>query len=144
MTEQLSLLDWTPPQAELAFDERDVRAATLEARISRAVSVALGDCRKSRRVVAREMSNILAEDVSEAMLDAYASVARQSHRISVSRFLALVQVTGDRRLLQLLSETMGWAVVEKRHLKLIEAALIREQEDALRRRRKGLMREAGH
>lgn len=142
MPEQLSLLGWTPPQAELSFEERDIRAATLDARIARAVAVALAECGKPRAAIAGEMSAILGEAVSANMLDAYASVARGQHRISVSRFVALMQATGDRRLLQLLAATMGWAVVEKRHLKLIEAAELREQEDFLRRRREAAMREA--
>lgn len=142
MPEQLSLLGWTPPQAEMAFEERDVRAATMEARIARAVSVALSECGKTRAAIAKEMSAILGEAVSTNMLDAYASVARGQHRIGVGRFVALMQATGDRRLLQLLAATMGWAVVEKRHLKLIEVAQLREQEDYLRRRREHAMREA--
>jgi hypothetical protein len=142
MPEQLSLLGWTPSQLDLSFEERDIRAATLDARISRAVAVALADCGKPRAAVAREMSAILAEAVSPNMLDAYASVARGQHRISVSRFVALMQATGDRRLLQLLAATMGWSVVEKRHLTLIEAAELREQEDYLRRRREAAMRAA--
>lgn len=143
--EQLPLLTWTAPQAEMAFDEKSVRGATLDARIARAVSVALSECGKARAAVAREMSAYLGEAVSPAMLDAYASVARAAHRISVSRLMALVHVTGDRRLLQLLAEPMGWAVVERRHLSLIEVALIREREDELRRQREALMRRArGH
>lgn len=142
MGEQLNLLGWTPPQAEMAFDERAVRGSTLAARISRAVAVALAECGKPRAAIAREMSAFLGEAVSAAMLDAYASVARDAHRISVPRLLALVHATGDRRLLQLLAGPMGWAVIEARHLPLIEVALIREHEDELRRRRDALMRRA--
>jgi hypothetical protein len=140
--EQLSLLGWTPPQAELAFEEREVRGATIAARLARAVSIALQGCGKPRGQVAREMSGFLGETVSPAMLDAYASVARDAHRISLPRFMALLHVTGDRRLLQLLAEPQGWAVIEKRHLPLIEVALVREQEDRLRRHREALMHRA--
>jgi hypothetical protein len=139
---QPDLLSWTPPQAEMAFTEGDVRGSTVAARVSRAVAVALTECTKPRAAIAREMSRYLGEDVSPAMLDAYASVARQAHRISVPRLMALVHATGDRRLLQLLAAPMGWAVVEQRHLPLIEVALIREHEDELRRRRDALMRKA--
>lgn len=38
---QPDLLDWTPPQAVGRFDERQVRAATLAQRISRAVAETL-------------------------------------------------------------------------------------------------------
>jgi hypothetical protein len=142
MAEQLSLLDWTPPQAALAFDERRVRAATLHQRLARAVGVALAECGRSRPAVARSMSEYLGEPVSTAMLDAYASPGRDTHRIGAARLLALVHATGDRRLLQLLAEPFGWAVIDARHLALIEAALLREQEDELRRRREALLRRA--
>lgn len=140
--DQPDLLGWTPPQAEMAFDEREVRGASVAARLSRAVSVTLRECPKRRPRIAEEMSAFLGEPVSTAMLDAYASVAREAHRISLPRFLALIHVTGDRRLLQMLAEPMGWAVVERKHLVLIELAAAREQEDALRRRREALARRA--
>lgn len=142
MAEQLSLLDWSPPQAALAFEERRVRAATLHQRLARAVGVALAECGRPRAQVAREMSAFLGEPVSPAMLDAYASPGRDSHRIGAARLMALIHATGDRRLLQLMAEPFGWAVIEARHLALIEAALLREQEDEIRRRREALMRRA--
>lgn len=86
------------------------------------------------------MSGYLGEEVSQPMLDAYASVARDQHRISVTRFIALVHATGDRRLLELLAEPVGLAVIERKYLPLIELAAIREQEDELRKRRKALAR----
>jgi hypothetical protein len=142
MAEQPELFGWSPPQAALAFDERQVRGGTLAAQLSRAVSVALQDAKMSRRVIAQRMSDYLGEAVTPAMLDAYASVARDAHRISMPRFVALVHATGDRRLLELLAQPMGWAVIERRHLPLIEVAAIREQEDELRRRRDALTRKA--
>lgn len=140
--EQPDLLTWTPPQAEIAFDEQDVRGATLSARFSRAIAVALRDCGRPRTEVARAMSDFLGERVSPAMIDAYASVSRDLHRISLPRFAALVHATRDRRLVQMLADAMGWAVVEKRHLPLIAAAALREREDELRREREALMRQA--
>jgi len=141
--DQHDLLGWTPPQATLAFEAADVRGATLDARISRAVSVALQDAKGSRATIAARMSEYLGETISRAMLDAYASVARDQHRIPVARLMALIHATGDRRLLELLAEPMGWAVIERRQLPLIRAALLREREDELRAERKALMRAAG-
>ena len=139
---QPDLLTWEPPQTVLAFEEAEVRGSTLAARISRAVSVALRDCGKPRTQVARLMGEYLGESVSPAMLDAYASVGRDQHRISVPRLAALMHATGDRRLLEMLAEPMGWAVIERRHLPLIRVASLREREDELRREREALMRRA--
>lgn len=139
---QPNLLDWEPPQAEIAFEEREVRGTTFAARISRAVSIALRESGKPRARIAAAMSAFLGDEVSTPMLDAYASVGRDQHNISVARYLALMHATGDRRLLELLAEPLGWAVIERRHLPLIKVAAIRDREDELRREREALMRRA--
>ena len=139
---QPDLLDWQPPEAVKRFPEEQIRAANFSARVSRAVAVALADCDAEREAIAARMSSFLGERVSPAMLDAYASQAREDHKISVPRFLALLHATRDRRLLELLAEPMGWAVIERRHLPLIEVAAIRDHEDELRKRREFLMRSA--
>ena len=140
--EQPDLLSWTPPQVEIAFEEGEVRGSTVSARCSRAVAVALRDCGRTRAEVAQRMSEFLGERVSVCMLDAYASVSRELHRISLPRFAALVAVTRDRRLLQMLAEPLGLAVVEKRHLALIRAAEMREAGERLRREGMTLLRRA--
>jgi hypothetical protein len=139
---QPDLLDWTPPEPVAAFAPEQVRGATLEARIARAVSVALQDSKLTREEIAKQMGAWLGEKVSLNMLNAYASVARQDHPIGLSRFLALVQATGDRRLLELLAEMFGWAVIERRHLPLIEMAAVQERLDELHRTKEALRRAA--
>jgi hypothetical protein len=139
---QPDLLDWQPPQPVARFPEAQVRAASLAGRISRAVAAALHSAEAEREAIAARMSAFLGERVSPSMLDAYASQAREDHRISVPRFAALLHATGDRRLLELLAEPMGWAVIERRHLPLIEVAAIRDREDELRRHREHLTRMA--
>jgi hypothetical protein len=139
---QPDLLDWTPPEPVAAFAPEQVRGATLEARIARAVSVALQESKQPREEIAKQMGAWLGEKVSLNMLNAYASVARQDHPIGLSRFLALVQATGDRRLLELLAEMFGWAVIERRHLPLIEMAAVQERLDELHRTKEALRRAA--
>jgi hypothetical protein len=67
------------------------------------------------------------------MLNGYASEAREQSVITVPRLLALIHVTGDRRLLQLLAEPFAWAVIESRYLPMIELAAVQEHEAKLRR-----------
>lgn len=124
--DQLDLLDWEPQTAVSAFEPQTVRAASLAASISKGVSQALKGCGRRREDVARLMSEFLDETVSEAVLNAYASEAKSDHVINVVRFIALVEVTRDRRLLQLIAERMGWAVVDAKYLSLIELAQLEE------------------
>lgn len=120
--DQLDLLGWAPSEPVVAFDPRTVRAASLAASISKAVSQSLKSCGRPREQVAERMSDYLAEQVSKTMLDAYASEARGEHIINVVRFIALIEATGDRRLLEFIAELFGWAVIERRYLPAIELA----------------------
>lgn len=137
---QMDLLDWQPPQPTAAFPPERVRGATLAARLSRAVAEALNDSPDDRQSIADRMSAYLGERVSKAMLDRYASASAEAHTISLTRFLALVHATGDRRLIEMLAEPEGWTVIERRLLPLIQLAALREREDALRREREALQR----
>ena len=130
---QPDLLDWTPPAATVRFEDRTVRAASLAATLSKAVSTALRDSKIPREEIAARMSQWLGEDVTKNMLDAYASEAREDHVISLPRFMALLHATEDRRLLELLAEPLGWAVIERRYLPLIELASVQGKIDELRR-----------
>ena len=143
---QLSLLEWTPPEPTVRFDEVQVRAATIEARVSRAIAAALKDSVSDRQAVAEAMGEFLGQRVTKNMLDAYASVAREDHPITIARFVALLHATRDRRLRELIAEPLGWAVIDRKMLPLIELAAVQEkqrelhaQADALRRRAKGVI-----
>lgn len=121
--DQLDLLsDWRPSQPLAAFAPETVRGASLAVTISKGVSQALKASGRSRTDTARLMSEYLDEQVSEAMLNAYASEARGEHIINVVRFVALLHVTQDRRLLELIASMFDWAVIERKYLPAIEMA----------------------
>lgn len=118
----LDLLAWAPPEPPRYPEER-VRTSTLRDRISRAVAETLKDCETSRADIATAMGEWLGEEVSENMLNAYASQGREEHTIPYLRLLALAQVTGDVRLLQLGAELFGHTVIENRFQPFIEIGL---------------------
>ena len=122
---QPDLLSWQAPDAAPAFQPRRVRGASLEAAIARAVAETLRLAEMERGEIARRMGQYLGEKVSENMLNAYASEARTEHTISLARFIALLHVTGDARLLNALAEPAGFAAVDRRYLTLIELASLR-------------------
>ncbi len=143
--DQLDLLAWQPPAPVAKFEERRVRAATISVRLALAVSAALKDADArglSREEIARRMSEFLGTHVSRATLDGYASAAREDRVISVPRFVALLHATRDRRLLEILAEPMDWAVIERRHLPLIELAAVQQRREELRRHAESLLRQA--
>lgn len=108
--------------------------AGLERRICSAVGTVLASDKRPREVIAAEMSVLLDEDVSRAMLDAYSSPARADHKVPMSRFLALLVVTGRQDLLDPLLREIGAALlvgdeVKTARLGQIEQLLAELQEE---------------
>lgn len=85
--------------------------AGLERQISGAVGMILASDPRSRGVIAAEMSELLGDEVTRFMLDAYASPARSDHKVCMSRFLALVAVTARHDVLDMLLRPIGAAVL---------------------------------
>lgn len=112
------------PPVRHALPDEALRGACLADRISLAVSWALRACSLSRSEVARRISADLGQVVSVNMLDGYASQARQDHRITLERFMALIAATGQHDLLGLVCAPSGAAAVPDRYVDLIELQLI--------------------
>tara|TARA_B100000678_G_scaffold61754_1_gene50065 strand:- start:1937 stop:2410 length:474 start_codon:yes stop_codon:yes gene_type:complete len=106
-----------PEQIAFAFDAPKpatlpASLAGLEQRICRTVGSLLASDTRSREVIAAEMTVLLDEDVSRAMLDAYASPARTEHKVPMSRFFALVAVVNRLDLFDPLVREIGGALLE--------------------------------
>lgn len=127
---QADLFSWEPPRVVAAYEPDRVRAASLAASLAKGVSAAMRDCAAPRADIARKISAYLGEAVSPDMLDKYASEAADAYIINVVRFVGLIAVTGDRRLLELIAEPFGWAVIERKYLPAIEyAALLAKRKE---------------
>lgn len=136
--ETADLLGWAPPAVTVGFSEDQLRGGAVRSRIARAIGIALRCCDKDRETIAKEMSDALGERVSRAMLDAYASEARTEHRITLERFIALIQVTGCLELLGFVSEQFDHAVVPKKYAPIVELYLLEEHEREVAARKSAL------
>jgi hypothetical protein len=88
--------------------------AGLERRINALAGTALACAAvagKSREVIAAEMSVLLDEPISRAMLDAYSSPARPDHKVPASRLFALLVVTDRQDLLDPIMREIGAALL---------------------------------
>lgn len=85
--------------------------AGLERRISQMVGVMLNSDGRTRHEIAAKVTELLGEDVTKMMLDAYASEARDQHKVPASRLLAIVAVTNRHDLLDPLMREIGAAVL---------------------------------
>lgn len=113
--------DYTPPEPVAAqLDPEIAKGGTLDVKIARVLSHAMAECGKSRPQIAAEMSDYLGQRVTENMLDTYASPARRDHKITLERFMALVDVTGCYGLLAFVCEPAGFVAVPQRYADIIE------------------------
>lgn len=130
-----------PRQFGFDFDAPHVASAPaelagLERQISRAVSDMLKHDPRSRERMSADMSELLDEDISRHMLDAYASPAREEHKVPMSRFLALVAVTKRYDLLDRLLRQIGAAVLVGEEVHTARLGQIDRQISALQSERK--------
>ncbi|MCV6583995.1 MAG: hypothetical protein OIF47_00525 [Marinibacterium sp.] len=127
--------DWRPPQVSVSLPPEVTTGGNLGSQLARAVSRALKAAGRSREEIAAEMSDYLGDEISKNMLDAYASEARESHKITVERMMALIHVTGQHGLLGFIAEQFGLVVVHERYRDIIDLHFIEEQEQALAARK---------
>lgn len=120
-----------PQDVVKRFDEIVTRAATLRATVARAVSATMKEYGKSRAEIAEEMAASLGEDVTENMLNAYASEAREGHTIPYVRLLALVQITRDPRLLQVGAELIKHVVADDRYMSWIKVGMDADRKEQI-------------
>lgn len=88
---------------------------------------------RDRRIIAAEMSVLLGEEVTKAMLDAYASPARVEHKVPFTRLMALIVVTGRQDLMDPLMREGGMAVLIGEEVKTARVGHLTRQLDEIRR-----------
>ncbi|MFN7400325.1 MAG: hypothetical protein ACK5SX_15010 [Sandaracinobacter sp.] len=118
--------------------QADGSMAELERLISTACAEALKGKGAKREAIAMRMSAMLGETVSRWMLDAYASPARDGHKVPASRFFALIVVTGRFDLLDAIIGQVGGRVLVGEQIGLArlghlvaQQAAIQDQIDAV-------------
>ena len=116
-----------PPAARLAAD-----LAGLDRVIASLVGRALKDDARGRREIAAAMSELLDEDVTGFMLDAYASEARENHNIPAHRLLALIAVTERFDLLDHVTRRIGAALLVGEEIHAARLGHLRAQERRIR------------
>lgn len=127
------LLSWEPPKVAAGFDAGAIRGNRLTSQISQAVALALKQSTMSRGEIASAMSIELGYQISEHMLANYASEGAEGHKISLERFIALVEVTGCIDLLGFIAERFGQVVVDRKYQALINVHLADEAEQKIQK-----------
>ncbi|WP_299440247.1 DNA transposition protein [uncultured Rhodospira sp.] len=134
----LDLLDdWTAPDVTVHYDgDTAPRGPDLDQRIAQAVSRTLSDDGRSREEIAEAMGAVLGHRMPKNTLDGYAAPSRGDHAISLARAIALMEVTGDVRVVAQELRRLGYAVIPDRYLGAVEEAMTAEQIEHLEAKRK--------
>jgi hypothetical protein len=128
--------DWTPPEDVAArFEPEVAKGGTLDVKIARVLSEAMSRSGKSRAEIAAQMSDYLGQNVTENMLDCYASPARRDHKITLERFIALLDATACYELLGFVAEFVGFVAVPERYSEIIQLWETEERMADLERQR---------
>jgi hypothetical protein len=118
--------------------EADGDLAGFAAMVSASVARMLREDARSRVQIAGEMSRVLAEDVTPAMVDAWASEARTGHNIPAARWWALVAVTGRFDVADAIATRTGARVLSGEEIRATELGHIQAQIDELQARQRAL------
>lgn len=123
---------------QLAFDLQEPLApvgpaalAGLEARICATAGTILASSGRPREVIAAEMSVILDDEVTKAMLDAYSSPARTEHKVPMSRFFGLIAVTARLDLMGPLVREIGGSLLIGPEVHTARLGHLRQQQRAI-------------
>lgn len=114
--------------------------AGLDVELRQALSRSLKDQPLSRYEVAAKMSEMLGDDISKNMLDAYTAESRETHQISVVRLVAMILATRDYDLLALVAEKVGCRLLVGEEALAAEMGFIDQEIEDLRARRADLKR----
>ncbi len=127
------LLAWEPPKVAAGFEAGAIRGNRLGNQITQVVKLALEG--RDRAAIAQQMSDELGYPVSLHMLEKYASEAAEAHKITLERFIALIEATGCVDALGFLTERFDHVVVPAKYAAIVEYHLLDEHEQEVTRRK---------
>jgi hypothetical protein len=111
------------------------RALDFNRSIAMAMSEAIRTCGKTREAICAEMTELLGYDdgkeMTLAQLNAYTSAARETHTISLVRFVAFARVTDCTWLWEVVLHDEGLTVLEGKEAHFARAAIMRKQGEQL-------------
>ncbi len=126
--------DYEPPEVTVGLEPEITKGGTLDVKIARAISHSMQKSGMDRIEIAQKMSDYLGgQNVTENMLNTYASPARRDHKITLERLIALVDVTGCHELLGFVAGFSDFVVVPKRYAEIIHLWIAEEEKEKMDR-----------
>ena len=95
------------------------------------------------RLLGSKMSELVGQEISKFMLDAYSAESRETHKFPLQYLPAFIIATGDASILALLADKCGCVALERSEMALLERGRIRKQIDDLEARDRELSHKGG-
>ncbi|WP_321362628.1 hypothetical protein [uncultured Celeribacter sp.] len=136
------LFDYKPPKVAVGYSADVIGRGRLDSKIARIIGQALRDARDeglTRAKIAKDLSDWLGRQVSEAMLNKWSSEGSADHRIPLDAFIGLVHVTGARELLGFVPGEFGLTVIEEQYAEMIEERLLDDHIEEMEARKQVLI-----
>ena len=110
----------------------------IDAQVRRAMGEAIKNVRKSRIIIAAEMSELLGVQISEHHLNSWTASSKEAYRMPAAYIPAFCEVTGDTTLLKIISAPLGVKVVENKDLMWLKYAKLRQLEKEIKAKKKAI------
>ncbi len=112
----------------------------IDAQIRRAMTEAIKNVRKSRIIIAAEISELVGVQISEHQINSWTATSKEGYRIPAAYIPAFCEVTGDTTLLKILANPLGVKIVENKDIMWLKYAKIRQLEKEIKAKKKVIER----
>lgn len=120
---------------EVRAPQQLTRALDFNQRIAMAMSEAIRECGKPRPEICAEMTGVLGyedgKEMTVSQLNAYTACSRDTHTISLVRFVAFARVTGCTWLYDVMLHDEGLTILEGEEAHFARASILRKQAERL-------------
>ena len=136
------LFEWQPPKVAVGYSDDVIGRGRLDSKIARLIGQALRDARDeglTRADIAKQMTEFLGRQISEAMLNKWSSESSEDHRIPLDAFIGLVHATGATELLGFAPSEFGMTVISEKYADVIRLQMVRDKKQEIDAMEKALM-----
>ena len=140
---QASLFDMIEEIDPHKFAEPNFQIETkpLSSRIKEAISEAMKNSGLKRYAIAGQMSELLAVEITESMLNSYTAESKECHRMPAEYIPTFCKLTKDYTVLEILVAAAGGRMAKSEEIYYMEMGRLQQAEKSIQQKRAQIQRE---
>ena len=140
---QASLFDMIEEIDPHKFAEPNFQIETkpLSNRIKEAISEAMKNSGLKRYAIAGQMSELLAVEITESMLNSYTAESKECHRMPAEYIPTFCKLTKDYTVLEILVAAAGGRMAKSEEIYYMEMGRLQQAEKSIQQKRAQIQRE---